>query len=226
MDSKNAKEKELRNNSDKLKLRYVDSVSETESIFACKICDEIYTLENSVVNNQEFKCDICIEREKLDILERHGITLEYKSKDKRVYKYNECNHYITISGDKLIDYNSKCQECKLKNLENQAETLGLELLIEIDDEYGWYKFNKCEHLQKISFTDINDDIICETCEIDNRRLEARKVGLQYVEPINKEYDLYRCVKCNDLKKLSFSEINQFINEDSNVLCKNCLDLGN
>lgn len=222
MDIKNAKEKELRNNSDKLKLRYIDSVSETESIFACKICDEIYTLENSVVNNQEFKCDICIESEKLDILERHGITLEYKFKDKRVYKYNKCDHYITISGGILIEYDGKCQECKLNDLENQAKIAELELLIEIDDEYGWYKFNQCEHLQKIKFTDINEDIICETCEIEKRRLNARKVGLQYVESIDKEYDRYRCVKCNDLKKLSFSEINQLIDENRNVLCENCL----
>ena len=223
MDIKNNKENELRDNSYELNLRYIDSVSETKSIFACTICNEVYELDNKVVNNKDFTCNICKNREKLDQLKEKNISLKCKFKDKRVYEYNKCNHYVIISDDKIIDPDMKCEECMINNLENKANNFGLELLIKIDDEYGWYKFNKCNHLQKISFSDINNNINCKTCEIEKLKKEAREVGLQYIEAINSDYGLYRCIKCNVEHKFSFNDV---ANKNLKVLCEKCMSLVN
>lgn len=226
MEDKNSKEEILRNAAYNVKLNYLDSISDYESIYLCKICKEKYTLLNKLVEDGEFICPKCIIDENIDILKEKGISLEYKSNNKRVYKFINCEHYITLNDDKKINYDEKCPKCELNAIKEEAKAVGLELLLKVDDKNGFYRFDKCDHTQKIAFEDVNNNVVCDTCKSEKRRIDAKKLGLQYIQEINEEYGLYICIKCNLEQKLRFSTIEEKISLNQKTLCGKCDNLDN
>ncbi|HEY6438083.1 MAG TPA: hypothetical protein VIY47_15945, partial [Ignavibacteriaceae bacterium] len=109
----------------------------------------------------------------------------------------------------------------IERLNKEAAEAGLELIGVCDDPlYRVYKWEKCGHTNKYSFSNIRrKNVRCQECIDEKQKTEAKKVGLELIGSGNKKgFRLYRWKICGHEKEYDTGSVRK-----GSVRCTECFE---
>lgn len=192
---------------------------DSKSAYYLLPCKHEKRVRISHMRNGNFRCEKCLfEKRKEESQSYNAIFLHMDSYDnkKGVYKLS-CGHVRSIQTAFMRNGNFRCEECQRMSWEEQAKQVGLVFLRVADKRgYGWYRF-PCNHENMIQYGNIKNKMFeCKKCKKDTWESEAIENGFEFLNNLNKNFSLYRCLNCSHEFKAQMTNIRRDL-----VRCSKC-----
>lgn len=189
-------------------------------LYKFKKCGHTQEISISAVRDNRFKCDSCHNSQIKE--EAKLLDLTFVSKGKRsgynIYRFNKCGHMKELSTVAIRNKQIECKECIDEKNKKEAEFNNLTIIDDSKDKkYKIYKFNECGHIQELRISAVRNGVFeCKTCLNKKLRDEAKKVGIELLDNIERGgYGLYR-LKCGHVQEVSFASV-----RNNTFACKTC-----